>query len=117
MIFAYVLQLDVALDIIGHADKPDVALACLLCLKTHGILVLDGSMDCPLSILYGKLKFLLCWQCGCDPATLSRQIMCMQQIVHLKIMHRAFHTTHLYNFTCLRQTIGCNAAFRACLVT
>lgn len=48
------MQLDVALDIVGHADKPDIALACLACLKRHGILVLDGSMDCPLPLPYGN---------------------------------------------------------------
>lgn len=49
------MQLDVAVDVVGHADKPDIALACLLSLKRHGILVLDGSMDCPFPIPYGEL--------------------------------------------------------------
>lgn len=47
------MQVDVALDIVGHADTPNIALACLNCLKRNGILVLDGSMDCPLPIPYG----------------------------------------------------------------
>ncbi|DBA72278.1 TPA: hypothetical protein ACH3X2_010582 [Trebouxia sp. C0005] len=46
-------EVDVALDIVGHADTPNIALACLNCLKRNGILVLDGSMDCPLPIPYG----------------------------------------------------------------
>ncbi len=53
LMFMLAAQVDVALDFVGHADKSDITLACLACLRREGILVLDGSMDCPLPLDYG----------------------------------------------------------------
>lgn len=52
------MQADLAVDAVGEADTPDIALACLHSLRRGGILVLDGSMKCPLPLPYGKLSFL-----------------------------------------------------------
>ena len=46
------------MDAVGEADSPDIALACLRSLRRGGILVLDGSMKCPLPIPYGALSVL-----------------------------------------------------------
>ena len=49
------MQADLAVDAVGEADTPDIALACLHSLRRGGILVLDGSMKCPLPVPYGTL--------------------------------------------------------------
>ena len=56
-------QVDVALDHHGHVDTPDITLAMMACLKRGGILVLDGSMTCPLPIDYSEPR-------GCRDADL-----------------------------------------------
>ena len=55
--FVIANQVDVALDHLGYADKPDITLAMLACLKRGGILVLDGSMTCPLPIDYSEARY------------------------------------------------------------
>ncbi len=47
------MQVDLALDFLGQAETPEVTLACLASLKRGGILVLYGSMLCPLPLNYG----------------------------------------------------------------
>ena len=55
-------QLDLAIDSMGQADSPDITLACISSLRRRGILVLVGSMTCPLPINHGKsLHLQLCW--------------------------------------------------------
>jgi alcohol dehydrogenase len=48
------MQLDLAIDALGHADTPDITLACLATLKRKGTLVLVGSVDCPVPIPYSE---------------------------------------------------------------
>ena len=47
------LQIDLAIDSMGQADSPDITLACISSLKRRGVLVLVGSMTCPLPINHG----------------------------------------------------------------
>ena len=49
------IQVDLAVDAMGQADTPDITLACFASLRRRGILVLVGSMACPLPINHGVL--------------------------------------------------------------
>lgn len=52
------LQIDLAIDSMGQADSPDITMACISSLKRRGILVLVGSMTCPLPNSHGELAYL-----------------------------------------------------------
>ena len=72
-------QVDVALDHHGYVDTPEITLAMMACLKRGGILVLDGSMTCPLPIDYSEpLEMRICTLCclyTCDFLVSQRQLV------------------------------------------
>ena len=66
------LQIDLAIDSMGQADSPDITLACISSLRRRGVLVLVGSMTCPLPINHGELACLppnFIFLLGCCTAT------------------------------------------------
>ena len=59
-------QLDLAIDSMGQADSPEITLACISSLRRRGVLVLVGSMTCPLPINHGEsLHLQLCCSSHC----------------------------------------------------